>query len=142
MGSIAREAAQLTRAPEPARAEAARPASETSQKAGASSADPAQEPPIMIPENAALERIAEQVKPDYPQDYPEDARAKDPQATVAVDVIVGKDGQVESVAPLKGDPRLLAAAAKVVAKWRFEPLPRNHRFVRLNVTSLSKFASP
>ncbi len=142
VGSIAREAAQLTRAPEPARAEAARPASETSQKAGASSADPAQEPPIMIPENAALERIAEQVKPDYPQDYPEDARAKDPQATVAVDVIVGKDGQVESVAPLKGDPRLLAAAAKVVAKWRFEPLPRNHRFVRFESHITVQFASP
>jgi len=141
-GSLAPEAVHLTRAPEPSRAEAATPAGGTSQKASAASTDPALEPPIMIPENTALDRIAEQVKPDYPPDYPEDARAKDPQATVAVDVIVGKDGQVESVAPLKGDPRLLAAAAKVVAKWRFEPLPRNHRFVRFESHITVQFASP
>jgi TonB family protein len=142
VGSLAREAAHLTRAPDPTHAEAAPPASATSQKASAASTDPALEAPIMISENTALERIAEQVKPDYPPGYPEDARAKDPQATVAVDVIVGKDGQVESVAPLKGDPRLLAAAAKVVAKWRFTPLPRNHRFVRFESHITVQFASP
>ncbi|MGB2606647.1 MAG: GAF domain-containing protein, partial [Candidatus Sulfotelmatobacter sp.] len=83
VGSVAREAVHLTRAPdtpraEPARAQAAPPAGVTSQKASAASTDPALEPPIMISENTALDRIAEQVKPDYPPDYPEDARAKDP----------------------------------------------------------------
>jgi len=142
VGSLAREAVHLTRAPEAPRAEAAPQASETSPKASAASTGPELEAPVMISENTALERIAEQVKPDYPPDYPEDARAKDPQATVAVDVIVGKDGQVESVAPLKGDPRLLSAAAKVVAKWRFTPLPRNHRFVRFESHITVQFASP
>lgn len=142
VGSLPQEAVHLTRAPDLPRTEAAPSSNASSQKASAASNGPVLEPPIMIPENTALERIAEQVKPDYPADYPEDARAKNPQATVAVDVIVGKDGQVESVAPLKGDPRLLVAAAKAVAKWRFEPLPRNHRFVRFESHITVQFASP
>lgn len=142
VGSLPREALHLTRAPELPPTEATPPASGTSQKASAASTDPALEAPIMVPENTAIERIAEQVKPDYPPDYPEGARVTNQPATVAVDVIVGKDGQVESVAPLKGDPRLLAAAAKVVAKWRFTPLPRNHRFVRFESHITVQFASP
>jgi TonB family protein len=150
-GSLPREAVHLTRAPELPRTEATPSSSfssrgtkpgQTSLNASAASTGPELEAPIMVPENTALERIAEQVKPDYPPNYPEDARVKNPPATVDVDVIVGKDGEVESVAPLKGDTRLLAAAAKAVAQWRFQPLPRNHRFVRFESHITVQFATP
>jgi TonB family protein len=150
-GSLPREAVHLTRAPELPRTEATPSSSfssrgtkpgQTSLNASAASTGPELEAPIMVPQNTALERIAEQVKPDYPPSYPEDARVKNPPATVDVDVIVGKDGQVESVAPLKGDTRLMAAAAKAVAQWRFEPLPRNNRFVRFESHITVQFATP
>jgi TonB family protein len=151
LGSLPQEAVHLSRAPELPRTEATPSSSfssrgtksgQTSLNASAASTGPELEAPIMVPQNTALERIAEQVKPDYPPNYPEDARIKNPPATVDVDVIVGKDGQVESVAPLKGDTRLMAAAAKAVAQWRFEPLPRNNRFVRFESHITVQFATP
>jgi TonB family protein len=75
----------------------------------------------LIPEMVALDHVVERVKPEYPQD----ARAQQVQGTVTLDVLVGRDGAVESVSLVEGDGRFLAAAAEAVSKWRFTPLIRN-----------------
>jgi TonB family protein len=142
VGSPTREAVRMTRAPDPASVEITPPSKEVAQKVSTANAGPAPEGPVMVSENAALERISEQLKPDYPPDYPADLRTQHSPATVVVDVVVGKDGQVESVTPLKGDSRLMTSAAKAVAKWRFTPLPRDHRFVRFESHVTVQFVTP
>ena len=137
LGSLPREAVHPTGDPNP-RAEATPPANQTGGAASSANADPELAGAIMISEDTALARITEQVTPDYP----EDAKAQHVEGAVTVDVLVGKDGQVERVTPLKGDPRLLEAAVKAVSKWRFVPLPRNSRFVKFESHITVQFALP
>ena len=137
LGSLPREAVHPTGDPNP-RAEATPPANQAGGTASSTNADPALAGAIMISEETALARITEQVTPDYP----EDAKAQHVEGAVTVDVLVGKDGQVERVTPLKGDPRLLESAVKAVTKWRFVPLPRNNRFVKFESHITVQFALP
>jgi protein TonB len=92
----------------------------------------------VIPEAAALERVVDRVKPDYP----EEAMAQQVQGAVTVDVIVGKDGHVESANSLDGDARLQPAAVKAVRKWGFAPLLRNGHFVSFETHITLHFALP
>jgi TonB family protein len=137
LASLPRDAVHPTGDPNP-RAEGAPPANPTRGTASSPNADPELAGAIMISEETALARITEQVTPDYP----EDAKAQHVEGAVTVDVLVGKDGQVERVTPLKGDPRLLEAAVKAVTKWRFVPLPRNSRFVKFESHITVQFALP
>jgi TonB family protein len=137
LGSLPREAVHPTGDPNP-RAEATPSANQTGGTESSANANSAVAGAIMISEETALERITEQVTPDYP----EDAKAQHVQGAVTVDVLVGRDGQVERVTPLKGDPRLLEAAVKAVTKWRFVPLPRNSRFVKFETHITVQFALP
>jgi TonB family protein len=137
LASLPQEAVHPTGDPNP-RVEATPPANQTDGTARSANADPALAGAIMISEETALQRITEQVTPDYP----EDAKAQHVQGAVTVDVLVGRDGEVERVTPLKGDPRLLEAAVKAVTKWRFVPLPRNNRFVKFESHITVQFALP
>lgn len=94
--------------------------------ASSANGGPQPEPLVILPEETALQRVSEQVTPDYP----DEARSQHVQGKVTLDVVVGKTGQVERVTPVDGDPRLQASAAKAVAKWRFTPLPRSGHFVK------------
>lgn len=125
MASVAppREAIEITRAPDPPGANAPPQPSTSAPNANAANATP--NGPVVIPEKTALLRVVDRVKPDYP----EDAMAQNVQGAVVVDVVVSKDGEVESVKPVTGDPRLVGSAAKAVSKWHFAPLLRNGHFV-------------
>ena len=57
--------------------------------------------------------------------YPETARAQHIQGPVVLRALVGKNGSVEQVETLSGDPQLAAAATEAVRQWRFKPLLRN-----------------
>ncbi len=51
--------------------------------------------------------------------YPELARNQRIQGPVLLKVLVGKDGTVQQVQVVSGDPKLATAAADAVVKWRF-----------------------
>ena len=66
----------------------------------------------------AEEHIVSRVEPVYPQA----ARISGTQGPVVLDVWVGQEGAVQKVAPISGNPQLVAAASAAVRQWRFRPL--------------------
>ena len=66
----------------------------------------------------AEEHIVNRVEPVYPQA----ARISGTQGPVVLDVWVGQEGAVHKVAPISGNPQLVAAATAAVRQWRFRPL--------------------
>jgi TonB family protein len=66
----------------------------------------------------AEEHIVSRVEPVYPQA----ARINGTQGPVVLDVWVGQEGAVQKVAPISGNPQLVAAATAAVRQWRFRPL--------------------
>lgn len=101
-------------------------------------ADPLSASAVLIPETVALDQVVERVKPDYP----EDARAQHVQGTVVLDVVVGRDGQVETVSLVEGNARFLASAAEAVGRWRFAPLIRDGGAVRFKSHITLHFGLP
>jgi len=77
--------------------------------------------PPQISSQLASEYIARRVEPEYP----EQARAQHIQGPVVLQVVVGKDGSVEKLETISGDPQLATAAADAVQQWRFKPFLRN-----------------
>src|SRR5438094_8411408 len=53
--------------------------------------------------------------------YAGEARKKKLQGTIVLDGYVGKDGRMDSLSVVKGDPILAKAALDGVSKWRYEP---------------------
>ncbi len=58
----------------------------------------------------------------FPPEYPEEAKQARIQGTVRLDVIIGKDGGVQELNVLSGDPTLAQAAARAVREWRYQPI--------------------
>jgi protein TonB len=54
--------------------------------------------------------------------YPPAAQAAQVEGSVVLEATVNKDGRVESVRVLNGNPLLQSAAADAVKQWRYEPL--------------------
>jgi len=74
--------------------------------------------PRTISPVVAEEHIVSRVEPVYPQA----ARINGTQGPVVLDVWVGQEGAVQKVAPISGNPQLVAAATVAVRQWRFRPL--------------------
>jgi TonB family protein len=53
--------------------------------------------------------------------YPEQARAQGIQGPVVMNALVGKDGAVQEVKVISGNPELVQAAINAVRQWRFQP---------------------
>jgi len=53
--------------------------------------------------------------------YPPDARAARIQGSVVLGVIIGKDGNVQHVRVISGDPMLAPAAIDAVKQWKYRP---------------------
>jgi TonB family protein len=72
-------------------------------------------------------KVGNNVKPPVPVSapdphYPEDLRIKRVQGVVALDVVIGEDGNVRQVSVKRRlDPRLDAEAVKAVQTWKFRP---------------------
>ena len=77
--------------------------------------------PVTVPSKVADEYLMLRVEPDYP----ESAREQHIQGPVVLDAVVDKDGAVEKLSTVSGDPQLAAAATDAVRQWRFKPFFRN-----------------
>lgn len=53
--------------------------------------------------------------------YPPEARDAQVQGPVVLQVLIGKDGSIQDVKVISGDPRLAPAAVAAVRLWRYEP---------------------
>ncbi len=78
-------------------------------------------PRLRISPEIANEYVVRRVEPEYP----EQARERKIQGPVVINVIVGKDGEVEKLTAIAGDAQLVAAATNALRQWRFQPFFRN-----------------
>ena len=74
-----------------------------------------------VPEDYADDQVIHRVRPIYPRQ----ARAKKLQGTVVLQAIVDKQGKVNSLQLVSGDPVLAQAAADAVKQWRYKPYSHN-----------------
>jgi len=94
--------------------------------------------PVVLREQAALDRIVNRVEPEYP----DEAKAHHVQGRVVLDVLVGRDGTIERLSLVQGDPGLRTAATDAVRQWRFRPLTRNGRPASFETQVTLTFALP
>ncbi len=115
----------------------AKHASTTSNDSSARTAS-ASSPPVIIGERTALEQVVDRIEPKYP----DEAKAHHVQGSVVLDVLVGRDGGVQKLSRVQGDPGLMAAAADAVRQWRFKPFIRNGRPASFETHITLTFALP
>jgi TonB family protein len=72
---------------------------------------------ISIAAGEQQSRLVHSVAPEYP----EIARRAGVEGDVTLRVVIGKDGAVEDVAPISGEPVLTRAAMEAVERWRYSP---------------------
>jgi protein TonB len=66
---------------------------------------------------AAANSLIHRVEPDYP----EEARKRQLQGPVVLDIHIGQDGTVLDTKLVSGEPLLADAAMAAVRQWRFQP---------------------
>jgi protein TonB len=74
-----------------------------------------------VPEDYADDQVIHRVHPVYPNS----ARARKLQGTVVLQAIIDKQGKVDSLQLVSGDPLLAQAAASAVKQWRYKPYSHN-----------------
>lgn len=79
--------------------------------------------PQLVSPEVANAYLTLRVEPEYP----EQAREQHIQGPVVLEALVGKDGVVQTLKTVSGDPQLAAAATDAVRQWRFKPYHRNGR---------------
>lgn len=70
-----------------------------------------------IPRPAASGYLIRRVVPNYP----EQAKQQHIQGPVVLNTMVGRDGSVQDVKVISGDPELVQAAVEAVKQWHFQP---------------------
>lgn len=76
---------------------------------------------VRISEKVSETLVVSKVQPKYP----EEARRKHIQGRVVMRAEITKDGVVESLEVLSGDPVLAAAATDAVKDWKYKPFLLN-----------------
>ncbi len=66
---------------------------------------------------AAESSLIHRVEPEYP----EEARSRQVQGPVVLDIHIGQDGTVQDAKLVSGEPLLVDAAMAAVRQWRFQP---------------------
>ncbi len=94
--------------------------------------------PVVMRGEAALERLVNRVEPEYP----DEAKAHRLQGRVVLDVLVSRDGKVERLNLVQGDPGLTTAATDAVRQWRFKPLILNGHSTSFETQVTLTFALP
>ncbi|HVB99599.1 MAG TPA: energy transducer TonB [Candidatus Dormibacteraeota bacterium] len=69
-----------------------------------------------------------------PLKYPEDARKKNIQGDVALDIVIGTNGSVKSVKVTDGPKELTKAAVNNVKHWRYQPTVLEGKPVEVETT--------
>jgi TonB family protein len=73
--------------------------------------------PVHLPRNMSKDEIVRKVAPNYP----DDARKAHIRGDVILKTVVDKNGDVEDVTAVSGDPMLIGAAIEAVKQWKFKP---------------------
>ena len=71
--------------------------------------------PITVPDDLAAQHLSNRVDPAYP----ETLRRKGVHGEVVLQAIIAKDGTVDSLTVISGNPQLAAAAIDAVKQWRY-----------------------
>jgi len=72
-------------------------------------------------------RLLHETKPKYPQE----AKSAGIQGTVRLEVLIGREGNVQETKLLSGHEILAKAAMKAVLKWRYKPILINGKPVEI-----------
>jgi TonB family protein len=72
---------------------------------------------VRVSQGVTQAMIVSKVAPTYPPD----ARAARIQGSVVMAVVIGKDGNVQEVSLVSGDPMLAPAAIDAVKQWKYRP---------------------
>jgi TonB family protein len=72
---------------------------------------------LEVPEDFADDQVIHRVHPLYPKQ----AKARRLRGTVVLQAVVNKQGKVDSLQLISGDPVLAQAAADAVKQWRYKP---------------------
>lgn len=94
--------------------------------------DPAPAVPqrIKVGGNVQAAMLAKKVAPVYP----DQAKSAGIQGSVTLDVVIAKDGTVESVTPVEGHPLLVAAAVEAVQQWVYKTTLLNGQPIEVATT--------
>jgi TonB family protein len=112
-------------------------ASSTENVASPASA-PAPAKIVELAPDAASGSLLRRVEPEYP----EQALARRVQGPVLLDVRISREGKVQDVKLVSGDPLLANAAVAAVRQWRFKPHTVNGRAVEMETKITLNFALP
>jgi TonB family protein len=99
----------------PSRGQAEPPSSTQGRVEQAASVTP--ERVLALSSAAAENSLIHRVEPDYP----EEARNRQVQGAVVLDIHIGQDGTVQETKLVSGEPLLADAAVAAVRQWRFQP---------------------
>jgi TonB family protein len=85
---------------------------------------------IQVDGNAQAANLITQVRPNYPPE----AKQAGIQGTVQLQAVLGKDGKVQDIKVLSGEPVLAAAALDAVRQWVYRPTLLNGEPVEVKTT--------
>jgi TonB family protein len=88
-----------------------------------------------VPAEVMQKLLVHRVEPVYPPE----ARAERLEGTIALDIVIGRDGSVESVHALNGPDVLARAAMDALRWWKFEPYRINGKPTLVETTVAVEF---
>jgi TonB family protein len=91
-----------------------------------------------LPPEAASQSLVHRVEPEYPQE----ALEQQIQGPVALDVRIGRDGTVQAVKLVSGQPLLAEAAMAAVKQWQFKPHLTKGQAVEMQTKVILNFRLP
>ena len=91
-----------------------------------------------VSEESAAARLLRRVDPDYPLE----ARQKGLQGQVVLDARIDREGKVQNLAVISGDPVLAAAAMKAVQQWQYQPFYANGQGAEIHTKIVVPFTLP
>ena len=92
-------------------------------------------PRVQVPAEVMQKLLVHKVEPVYPAA----ARKDNPRGIIAIDMVIGRDGSVESMRPLNGPDVLARAAMDALRWWRFQPYRVNGQAVTAETTLAVEF---
>jgi TonB family protein len=90
---------------------------------------------IRVGENVQAANLIRKTEPQYP----EEARNAGITGEVRVSVIIGRDGRIQTVQLISGNPRLLEAAIQAIEMWEYIPTLLNGSPVEVETTATVAF---
>jgi TonB family protein len=93
------------------------------------------EPPVLQQPGPSRVRVSQGVSQGLlikkvPPSYPDEAHKKHIQGTVLLKAVINRDGDVQDLTLISGDPMLAPAALDAVKQWKYRPLPAARAFRR------------